>query len=199
MTPTTTATSTAKREPGQRADAQRNRRKVLDTARDLFAERGLEIPVEEIARAAGVGVGTFYRHFPTKEDLLAALVDDRFAGFADAAREALADPDPWNGFATFMRHSMRIMVEDRGVSEAMDQRPEICDAAASKSELVELSGELLARAQAAGKVRDDLVTEDIPNLMCGFGRATLARPGAAESWERYADMLLAGLRAPDRG
>jgi AcrR family transcriptional regulator len=181
----------------QRADARRNRRKVLDAARKMFAEQGLEAPIEAVAAAAGVGVGTVYRHFPTKEDLLAALVEYRFDGLAEMAREALADPDPWNGFATFMRRAAQLVVEDRGVSEAMDQRPQMCDEAASKAELVEMSGELLARAQAAGAVRKDVVQADIPNLLCGLGRATGARAGALQSWERYVEIMLAGLRASD--
>jgi AcrR family transcriptional regulator len=181
----------------QRADARRNRQRVLDAARKLFVERGLEAPVEEIAAAAGVGVGTVYRHFPTKEDLFAALIEYRFLALASAAREALAEADPWGSFATFMRRSAQLIVEDRGVSEAMDQRPAICDEAASKSELRELSGALLARAQEAGAVRPDVVQSDIPNLLCGLGRATGARESALQSWERYVEIMLAGLRAPD--
>jgi AcrR family transcriptional regulator len=179
----------------RRADAVRNRKKVLDAARRLFAEQGLDVPMDEIAAAAGVGVGTVYRHFPNKEDLLAALVDYRFAILAEAARESLDDPDPWNAFATFMRRSAKLVVDDRGVSEAMDQRPEMCDAAASRAELVELSSELLSRAQAAGVVRPDIVQADIPNLLCGLGRATGAREGALKSWERYVEIMLAGLRS----
>jgi AcrR family transcriptional regulator len=179
----------------QRADARRNRRRVLDAARRLFAERGIDVPMDEIAAAAGVGVGTVYRHFPNKEDLLAALVDSRFAALATAARESLEIADPWEAFADFMRRSAQVVVEDRGVSEAMDQRPEMCDAAASRAELVELSSEVLARARAAGVVRADVVQADIPNLLCGLGRATCARQGALASWERYVEIMLAGLRA----
>lgn len=187
-------TATTERAP-QRADARRNRRKVLDAARRLFAERGLEVPMDEIAAEAGVGVGTVYRHFPNKEDLFEALVEYRFSNLAEAARESLAIEDPWEAFADFMRRSARLMVEDRGVSEAMDQRPAMCDAAASKAELVEMSDRLLRRAQEAGAVRPDVVQADIPNLLCGLGRAVGARDGALASWERYVEIMLAGLRA----
>jgi AcrR family transcriptional regulator len=183
----------------QRADARRNRRRVLDAARAGFAEDGLDVHVEKIARAAGVGVGTVYRHFPTKEDLLEALADDRFAGLAEAARAGLEDPDPWDGFAAFMRHSAKVMAEDRALSEAMDQRPEICGRAAEEVDLLEIVAELIARAQADGVLREDVAAEDVPSLICGLGRATRAKEGGlAMSWERYLEIILAGLRAPAR-
>jgi AcrR family transcriptional regulator len=183
--------------PVQRADARRNRRRVLDAARAGFAEDGLDVHVEKIARAAGVGVGTVYRHFPTKEDLLEALADDRFAGLAEAARAGLDDPDPWNGFAGFMRHSAKVMAEDRALSEAMDQRPEVCSRAAAEVDLLGIVAELIARAQGVGALRPDLTAEDVPSLICGLGRATRAKQGAlAMSWERYLEIVLAGLRPP---
>jgi AcrR family transcriptional regulator len=180
---------------GQRADARRNRGKVLDAGRTAFAEEGLDVHVEEIARRAGVGVGTVYRHFPTKEDLLQALADDRFAGLADAARKALEDPDPWNGFSGFMRYSAEVMAEDRALSEAMDQRPEMCSRAAEDVKLLEVVGELIARGQEAGALREDLVAEDVPSLICGLGRATRPSEGRPTMpWDRYLAIILAGLR-----
>jgi AcrR family transcriptional regulator len=181
-----------------RADARRNRAKVLDAARVLLAERGLDTPVDEIARAAGVGVGTVYRHFPAKDDLFEALIEERFIGLAEAARQALEDADSWEGFLGFMRHSAQVTVEDRGVSEAMDRMPAMCDRVAeSKSELQALSAQLVDAARATGKLRADFVPADIPNLICGLGRATRAREGALDNWERYLDIMLAGLRAGD--
>jgi AcrR family transcriptional regulator len=179
----------------QRADARRNRRNVLDAARVCFAEDGLDVHVEKVARKAGVGVGTVYRHFPTKEDLLQALADDRFAGLADAARKALEDPDPWSGFCGFMRYSAEVMAEDRALSEAMDQRPEMCARAAEEVELLEVVGELIARGHEAGALREDLVTEDVPSLICGLGRATRPSEGRPTMpWDRYLAIILAGLR-----
>jgi AcrR family transcriptional regulator len=181
----------------QRADARRNRRKVLDAARKAFAEDGLDVRVEKVARKAGVGVGTVYRHFPTKEDLLQALADDRFAGLADAARSALDDPDAWNGFSEFMRYSAEVMSEDRALSEAMDQRPQMCGRAAEEARLLEIVGELIERAQAEGALREDVVPDDVPSLICGLGRATRESEGRPTmSWERYLAIILAGLRPP---
>jgi AcrR family transcriptional regulator len=181
----------------QRADARRNRRKVIDAARECFAEEGLDVRMEKIAQRAGVGVGTVYRHFPTKEDLLEALADDRFAGLAAAATKALQDPDAWNGFSEFMRYSAQVMAEDRALSEAMDQRSDMCGQAAERVRLLDLIGELIERAQAQGALREDVVAEDVPSLIRGLGRATRetgARP--TMSWERYLAIILAGLRRP---
>jgi AcrR family transcriptional regulator len=182
----------------QRADARRNRKRILDAARLQFSEHGLDVHIERIAQAAGVGVGTVYRNFPTKEDLLQALVDERFAFFADAARAGLEDPDPWAGFCTMMRESARVTAEDRAVSEAMDQLPGVCQCSAEKVGLREAGSELVERAKASGKLRPDFQVEDIGSLMCGLGRATAQRDGAPPpiSWERYIEILLAGLRTP---
>ncbi|MGH2953556.1 MAG: TetR/AcrR family transcriptional regulator [Solirubrobacterales bacterium] len=199
-----TAAATAKTRPAegeraQRADAQRNRRKVLAAAAERFAEVGLEAQIDDIARAAEVGVGTVYRHFPTKEDLLQALADDRFEGLAAAAREGLSNTDPWAGFCDFMRYSAEVMAEDRGLSEAMDQRPGTCREAAEGAGLPALTAELVGRAQRSGELRQDLVPDDIPSLVCGLGRAVRANPGGKSMhWERYLEIMLAGMRAPAR-
>jgi AcrR family transcriptional regulator len=182
----------------QRADARRNRKRILDAAREQFAEHGLEVHIERIARSAGVGVGTVYRHFPAKEDLLQALADERFAFFAEKARAALDDPDPWNGFCEFMREAARVTAEDRSISEAMDQLPFLCAAAADKVGLVELDRKLIERAQTDGSMRADFAAEDVPSLMRGLARATASHGAGppAMSWERYLEIMLAGLRAP---
>lgn len=180
---------------GRRADARRNRGKVIEAARECFAEDGLDVRMEKIARRAGVGVGTVYRHFPTKEHLLEALADDRFAGLAAAASRGLDDPDPWNGFSEFMRYSARVMAEDRALSEAMDQRSDICGQAAERVRLLDIVGELIERAKARGALREDVVAEDVPSLICGLGRATRETGGRSSmSWERYLAIILAGLR-----
>jgi AcrR family transcriptional regulator len=192
-----TATTKTK-PPVLRADARRNRERVLAAAREQFAEHGLEVQMEQIARGAGVGVGTVYRHFPAKKDLLQALADERFAGFAEKARAGLEDPDAWNGFSELMRESARVTAEDRALSEAMDQMPDLCTASAKRVRLLELSSELIERAKASGAMRADFSADDIPSLMRGLARATAPHesgpPGM--SWERYLEIMLAGLRRP---
>jgi AcrR family transcriptional regulator len=180
----------------QRADARRNREKVLEAGRERFARAGLDAQMDEIARAAGVGVGTVYRHFPTKQDLLRALADDRFEGLAEAARDALEVEDAWQGFVGFMTYSARVMSEDRALSEAMDQLPGLCRTSAARVDMLALTGEVVARAQASGELRADLLPEDVPALVCGLGRAVrseVERP--TMSWERFLEIMLAGLRA----
>jgi AcrR family transcriptional regulator len=181
----------------QRADARRNRKRILEAAREQFAEHGLDVHMEQIARAAGVGVGTVYRHFPAKEDLLQALADERFAFFAENARAVLDAPDPWRGFCEFMRQSARVTAEDRALSEAMGQLPHLCAASAEKAQLLELSQRLIDRAQASGSMRADFSADDVPSIMRGLARATAVQDSGppAMSWERYLEIILAGLRA----
>lgn len=181
--------------PPLRADARRNRERILAAAREQFADHGLDVHMEQIARGAGVGVGTVYRHFPAKEDLLQALADERFARFAELARAGLEDPDPWSGFCELMRESARVVAEDRGLSEAMDQLPDLCTASAGKVRLLELVSELIERAKARGAMRADFTAADVPSLMRGLARATAPQDSgpAAMSWERYLEIMLAGL------
>jgi len=186
--------------PAQRADARRNRKRILDAARELFAEHGYDAQMDEIARRAGVGVGTVYRHFPNKEDLLEALIQARFDGLADAAREAIANPNPWDGFEGFMHYSAGVMARDRALSEAMFERPEYMRAGAEGVGMPELLTELVGHAQAAGELREEVIWEDVPGLICGVGRAlSEGRIGPhGMGWERYLGILLDGLRAPGK-
>jgi AcrR family transcriptional regulator len=180
----------------QRADARRNRERVLVAARGQFAANGLEAQMDDIARAADVGVGTVYRHFPTKEALLEALAADRFIRLAEWAREALEAPDGWEGFCDFLRRSAELGANDRLLSEAMAERDAFQGAQREKEELMEATAALVERAQATGELRAEIGAQDIAMLMCGLGRAT--GPGSfdhAMSWERYLEIIIAGLRA----
>ena len=181
---------------GQRADALRNREKLLDAARRQFASHGLDTQIDEIAGLAGVGVGTVYRHFPTKEDLFRALTDERFEGLAMAATAALEVEDPWEAFSGYMTYATRVTAEDRALSEAMDQRPDMCCSAAARVGLLEITAEVVARAQASGQLRPDIVAWDVPSLVCGLGRAVRVQGDGrpAMSWERHLEIILAGLR-----
>ncbi len=181
----------------QRADARRNRARILVAAREQFAANGLEAQIDDIARAADLGVGTVYRHFPTKEALLQALAADRFIRLAEWAREALEVPDAWEGFRGYLRRSAELGANDRLLSEAMAEQDAFQGAQREKDDLMEATAALVERAQAAGELRPDIRAQDIAMLMCGLGRAT--GPGSfdhAMSWERYLEIIVAGLRAP---
>jgi AcrR family transcriptional regulator len=181
----------------QRADARRNRERVLAAARAQFAAKGLEAQIDDIARAADVGVGTVYRHFPTKEALLEALAADRFTRLAEWGREALGAADGWEGLCDFLHRSAELGASDRLLSEAMAERDAFQGAQREKDELMQVTAALVERAQATGELRPEIGAQDIAMLMCGLGRAT--GPGAfdhAMGWERYLEIIVAGLRAP---
>src|SRR5256885_13758717 len=113
-----------------RADARRNREAVIAAAKELFADQGLDAQMPDVAKAAKVGVGTVYRHFPTKDDLIAALVAERFERLAEKACEGLEAGGAWEGIRKFIRFSAQIQADDRGLCEVMGARPGLMDAAA---------------------------------------------------------------------
>jgi AcrR family transcriptional regulator len=200
VTPPPTTTEPVKAAVGAtrilRADARRNRERVLAAARQRFAEDGLDAQIDDIAKAAGVGVGTVYRHFPTKEDLIEALIAARFDRLAEWMREALEEDDPWRAFCDFMYRSAEMQANDRALSEAMASRSDEMHRAAVDSGLHALTEELIARAQKSGGMRSDAVVEDVPAIICGLGRVTRASVGQKTiSWERFLAILLDGLRA----
>jgi AcrR family transcriptional regulator len=184
--------------PALRADARRNREAVLAAARERFGECGLDCQMEDIARTAGVGVGTVYRHFPTKEDLIAALVTDRFERLAERAEQALGERDPWQAFCDLIRHSAAVTVRDRALSEFLSWHPELGQHEAVRSGLADLTAQLMSNAQRMGGMREDAVIEDVPTLICGIGAVTAGASGKMPelNWERYVEIMLDGLRAP---
>jgi AcrR family transcriptional regulator len=177
--------------PTLRADAVRNRKRVIKAARECMARDGLDAQMEEIARRAKVGVGTVYRHFKTKDELVEALAAERFERLRDLAREALATDDPWEAFEGFMRASARIQTDDRALSEVLTSRPETMGRAAEAVDILGLVGEILGRAQAAGVVREDARAHDVPMIMCALA-GTFRNPHADS--ERYIGITLDGLR-----
>ena len=200
---TVTETTTTSGEPAvraartQRADARRNREAVLAAAKQLFADQGIDAQMPDVARAAKVGVGTVYRHFPTKDDLVAALVVERFERLAEKAREGLEADDPWTGFCDFIRFSAQIQADDRALCDVMGSREDMMNVAALAADLPDLCEKLVKRAQRAGELRRDLAWEDIPMIACGLGRITQPTMGPATGrWPRLVEIILDGLRAP---
>ena len=176
-----------------RADAVRNRTRVLKAARDCMARRGLDVQMEEIAKKAGVGVGTVYRHFPNKVELIEALAADRFVRLAELADESLENPDPWEAFVAFMRASATIQVDDKALSEVLVSRPETMRRAAESVDMLGRCARVIGRAQEAGAVRADARPEDIPMVMCALAGACnhpMSNP------ERYISLIIDGLHAP---
>ena len=179
-----------------RADAARNRASVLEAARAAFAEHGADAQMDDIARRAGVGVGTVYRHFPTKQALAEALVVERFERTIAFSRELLAEPDPWHAIERSFEHCAVTQEQDRAWAGALAAMaggdPVTAPCEHQLTQLLEITAQLLDRARAAGAIRPDLQPADMPPLYCGL--ASVVQAGVAD-WRRYLELLLAGLRA----
>jgi len=178
-----------------RCDAARNRRRVLEAARELFAERGLGVTLIEIAQQAGVGVGTVHRRFPDRAELLEDLFGGRLDELADFAHAALADRDPWHGLVWFLEQSAELQAADRGLMELLnDPSRELAHLCCIRAKLGPTSAELLQRAKDAGQVRDDISTDDLPMIqliMCAVISAS--RDADPNLWRRYLTLLTRGL------
>jgi AcrR family transcriptional regulator len=181
-----------------RKDAERNRLRILTAAGELFTERGLSVTLDDIARHAGVGVGTVYRRFPDKEVLIDALFEQRLEAMCEIAAEALAHPDPWDGFVLFFERGSELQARDRGLKELIQ-----CSAHGGGC-LAEVRGRLRAlvvqvfdRAKAAGVVRPDAMPMDAPVIQFMLGAVMdRSRNVDPELWRRYLQLVLDGLR-PD--
>jgi AcrR family transcriptional regulator len=180
-----------------RADARRNRARVLLAAKTAFAADGLSVSVDEIAQLASVGPGTVYRHFPTKEALFAAVVQERLESLAEQARELRASEDPGAALFTFIHRMVAEAAPKRDLVDALAQAgvSVTAELAGAGAILRDEVGQLLARAQRAGSVRDDVDTDDLMALLSGTMSATL-RPVRAIAPARAADILCAGLLPP---
>lgn len=179
-----------------RADAERNRRRILAAASRVFAERGLGASLDEVAVAAEVGVGTVYRRFGDKDGLIEALVEDKIGAVVDLAHACLEDPDPWEGFARFFRGMCAINAQDRGLKEILFSSASGGEMARrGRDSIAPVAIQLLRRAQEAGAVRPDLAGSDMPLLHFAVGHAAdRTRDVAPEVWERMATVILDGLR-----
>ncbi len=186
----------------QRADAERNRRALIDAAIEVFGERGLEATVSEIAQRAGVGQGTAFRHFPTKEHLIAATVADLLDRITERAVELLDEPDPRVALREMMHTGSALMISNHGFKDATANSPVLEDpqVQAGHQRLLQVTGQLLSRAQAAGLVRADVTPEDIPLLLCAISATDVPRrDGQPALWERYFEIIFAGLSAEPAG
>ena len=181
----------------QRADARRNRERIVTAARTAFAEAGVHAQMEDVARRAGVGVGTVYRHFPTKEALIGELLAQKFRLLLEGAREALDVEDPWEAFAGTLRRNAELMAVDAAVQDAlMRVEADWSYAEEAREELKATFAITIDRAKAAGVIRDDFTIDDVPMLMCGLSSTMAAGPHAATfDWRRHLELMLDGIRA----
>ena len=195
------ATSPTTRTRPLRRDARENRDKILAAAKEVFAERGLSAGVDVIARRAGVGTGTLYRHFPSKEALIAAVFERRLDEVVTLAREAMAVEDPWKAFSGFVEAIIAQAHEDRGLKDVIAERlGDEYRYAAARQRFGPAIEKLLRRAQEAGAVRQDVVFEDFSMIFWSLGElAATTRDFAPGVWRRYVALSLEGLRTRPEG
>jgi AcrR family transcriptional regulator len=178
-----------------RADAERNRRRILDSARELFACRGLSVGLDEIAHHAGVGVGTAYRRFPCKADLIEAIFEERIAGLTAAAEAGLAEADPWQGLVTWMERSVELHATDLSVKQLVfGAGGDEGRVTAVRERIAPLAYEIVRRAQASGQLRPDVETTDLPLLQFMIASLGQFGPPELELWRRGLAVALDGLR-----
>ncbi|HEY4020014.1 MAG TPA: helix-turn-helix domain-containing protein [Pseudonocardiaceae bacterium] len=180
-----------------RSDALRNRALLIDAARELFAERGVDVALDEVARRAGVSIGTLYNRFPNRAVLIEAVFGDRLEKIAGFALRALADPDPWEGFAAYLFDVCELQAADRGFNAVAARG--LADSAANEGlrrQISEAMAQLIERAKQAGTMRADLAIEDLAFVVWGVAQ-TVDRTAsvAPRIWRRHLALLLDGFRA----
>lgn len=180
-----------------RADAERNRRRLLEAASELFAEKGLKVTLNDIAHHAGVGVGTAYRRFANKDEVINALFDERFDEVYRTASQALQDPDPWHALCVFLEHSLQMQFEDRGLKDIVAY-PGLTPERYAKSheQLSPLIDAIAERAREQGTLRQGITGADLILLQIGLiAVMDLSRKESPNLYRRYLTIVLDGLRS----
>ena len=184
----------AKSERPLRADAERNRLRILDAAADLFAERGLHVSLDEVAERAGVGVGTVYRRFADREALIDAVLESRIEQFIGIAESASANPDPWEGLREFVERGAEFHGRNRALKELMFSAPggrEWVDGV--RRRMRPLTTGLVTAAKEQGKLRDDLDPLDVPLTMLMLASAIeFTADTGPDNWRRLLGIVLDG-------
>jgi AcrR family transcriptional regulator len=180
-----------------RSDARRNRERLVASARELFAAHGVDVPVEDITHHAGLGMGTLYRHFPTKDELVDAVLEDAFADLVAAAEEAVAQDDAWAGFTGFLEHALAAHAANRGLKDMLAARGRGAQRVeAMRARMRPLLRRMIAQAQEQGTLRADFAPEDLPLVFWTADRVIDRTAAVAtDYWRRYLALLLDGLRA----
>jgi AcrR family transcriptional regulator len=177
-----------------RADARRNYERLLVAANAAFTEHGPDASLDDIARRAGVGIGTLYRHFPTRQALLEAVYRDQIEALSVEAESLLNAPSPGDALATWLRSVLTHNVTQRGLKEALMNGEGSELVSSSKMQMREAGGALLARAQQAGAIRSDLDIADLLRLVYGIALANEKAPESAMRADRCLLVMIDGLR-----
>jgi AcrR family transcriptional regulator len=181
-----------------RADALRNVRKLVEAAREAVAEVGVAVTAHEIARRAGVGIGTFYRRLPSREALLTAVLTDTLDELVAGARAALDAPDPWAGFVVFAESYARLRADSCGIRDVLGDCQVDLNVETPVAELRTLLKQVVDRVQRAGVLRADVGCEDIAFLLAAAMTTTdtIGLHAPADQWRRNLRVILDGLHAP---
>ncbi|MFG6201540.1 TetR/AcrR family transcriptional regulator [Nonomuraea sp. JJY05] len=180
-----------------RRDAQRNRDLLVTAARELFAARGLDVPLDEIARTAGVSSGTLYNHFPSREDLVDAVFADRTATVVQISEHALSLPDAWSGLVHFLERVCELQAADRGYNDLVSNRGPQPTPAGDPARGYAMMSRIIERAHEAGVLRPDCTLEDMAFVTWGIARTVEATAAVRpEVWRRHLALILDGFRAP---
>jgi AcrR family transcriptional regulator len=179
-----------------RRDAERNRRRIMDAARVVFAQRGLDVSMDEIARQAGVGVGTVYRRFPNKEELIDALFHEGLDEISQIARDAMEVEDPWEGLVAFMENAVTHQSMDRGLKEVLlGSAHGRARVTRGRERIAPLLQRLVDRAQGSGQLRPDVSATDFALIQMSLGAVMdYAQEADPEVWRRSLGLVLDGLR-----
>lgn len=180
-----------------RADARRNRERIVHAAGELFAERGLGVPLEDIAERAGVGIATLYRRFPMREDLVAATFEAKLTEFAEMAERAHDAPDAWTGFCEVVERACEMQAADQGFTDLLTLIiPGATIAEGLRERAYTAFTELAGRAQEEGRLRPDFVPEDLPLLLiANAGVVRGCADAAPHAWRRLVALALDSFRA----
>jgi AcrR family transcriptional regulator len=179
-----------------RSDARRNRERLVTAARELFAKQGVDVSVEEITHHAGVGMGTLYRHFPTKAELVDAVLEDAFDEMLALAERATREEDAWAGFTGFLERALELRVQNRGVKDLLASPEHGVRHAEMRRRIRPLMRRLIERAQAQGTLRADFTLDDLSSVFRSVaGVIEMTEDVSRTSWRRVLGFLLDGLRA----
>ena len=188
--------SAATAEKPLRSDARRNRERLVASARELLASEGVDVSVDEITRHAGLGMGTLYRHFPTKEELVDAVLEDAFAELVQLAEQAAAAEDAWAGLTGFMEQALASHAANRGLKDVLATQEHGARRRAMRERIQPLLRKVVERAQAQGALRPDFTAEDLSLVFWAVGRVIQTTADIApQQWRRHLGFLLDGLRA----
>ncbi|WP_433194174.1 TetR/AcrR family transcriptional regulator [Nocardia sp. CA-107356] len=188
---------TARLSHTQRSDARDNRERILAAARAVFVTDGLDVPMRTIARRADVGPATLYRHFPTKQMLVAEAFTDQMCACRSIVDEGLADPDPWHGFCLVVEKICELQAHDRGFTAAfMSTFPHAMDFAAIRTSSLTGAAELIRRAKDTGRLRPDIVLDDMILMMMADSGIRAGTPAARiAASRRFAALMIQAFQA----